>query len=104
MTASCNVSYADQDFHTGVCYADLIVEDADEIRSAFCISARRFRYRRLSAKDGARAGAVLRSRSVLAEAAAESLGGRLDYRRLRRFAGPCVDHPPSAVGRREFQG
>ena len=38
-------------------------------------------------------GADVRSRSAVAEAAAESLGARLDHRRLGRRAGSRLDHP-----------
>ena len=41
-----------------------------------------------------RAGAEVRGRSALAEAAAEPLAARLDDRRLGRRARPRLDHPP----------
>ena len=44
-----------------------------------------------------RAGADLRGRSVLAEAAAESLGDRLDDRPLGGRPGPRLDHPSARV-------
>ena len=44
--------------------------------------------------------AAVRGRSVLAEAAAEPLGARLDDRRLGRLARSRLDHPPPAIAER----
>ena len=54
--------------------------------------------------QGLQAGADLRGRSVLAQAAAESLGDRLDDRPLGGCAGQRLDDPSSEHGRGQLQG
>ena len=56
------------------------------------------------AQSAAPAGADLRSRSVLAEAAAEPLGDRLDDRPLGGRAGQRLDDPSPEHGRGQLQG
>src|ERR1043166_5439436 len=55
----------------------------DEIRDCCCNRRRGVAGRAVCSKTGDRDGAVVRSRSVLAEAAAEPLGHRFHDRRLR---------------------
>ena len=58
----------------------------------------------VAAQGAGDAGADLRGRSVLAEAAAQSLGDRLHDRPLGGRAGQRLDDPSTEYGRRQFQG
>ena len=51
------------------------------------------------AGEGRRAGAALRGRSALAEAAAQQMDSRPDHRRVGRCAGPRLDHPSRRLAR-----